>query len=83
MACQHPGCACETTIVERDGKAYCNNNCALSATSGNQGQCDCGHEGCMGHTGPGPSGMNRTDMGAPPDTLSASKDAHTHSGKKS
>jgi hypothetical protein len=44
MVCEHPGCGCATSGVERDGRQYCSEECAAQGRDG--GECECGHEDC-------------------------------------
>jgi hypothetical protein len=47
MTCQHTGCRCSDATVERDGKKYCSESCAVQDTSGRREQhCGCGHPAC-------------------------------------
>ncbi len=47
MACEHRGCECEETTVERGGKRFCSEMCAEMETTGRLGtNCPCGHADC-------------------------------------
>lgn len=47
MACEHRGCECEETTVERGGKRFCSEMCAEMETTGRHGtNCPCGHADC-------------------------------------
>jgi len=45
--CEHKGCRCRETGVERGGRKFCSETCADVQTSGRHGQhCPCGHSAC-------------------------------------
>jgi hypothetical protein len=46
MQCEHPGCSCGASGVERDGRRYCSEECASSGTERTPGGCGCGHPDC-------------------------------------
>ena len=47
MNCQHRGCNCLETSVERGGKSFCSERCAEIETTGrHEARCPCGHPGC-------------------------------------
>jgi hypothetical protein len=47
MTCQHRGCGCQETNVEREGRKFCSESCADVETTGKHGaHCPCGHADC-------------------------------------
>jgi hypothetical protein len=47
MGCEHRGCECEETSVERGGKRFCGETCAEMETTGRHlANCPCGHPPC-------------------------------------
>lgn len=45
--CEHDGCHCEHTKVDRRGKKFCSEACAsVSPTSSREPECPCGHPDC-------------------------------------
>jgi hypothetical protein len=47
MQCQHRGCNCPETTVEKAGKKFCSDDCAERETTGRHAShCDCGHPSC-------------------------------------
>jgi hypothetical protein len=44
MNCDHPGCGCAESTIERDGGRYCSEECAAQGRDG--GDCECGHPDC-------------------------------------
>jgi hypothetical protein len=46
MQCEHPGCSCGASGVERDGRRYCSEECASSGAERTPGGCGCGHPDC-------------------------------------
>jgi len=47
MTCEHQGCLCEETLVERGEKKYCSERCADMETSRlPEPHCVCGHADC-------------------------------------
>jgi len=47
MTCQHRGCRCQETRVEREGRKFCSEACAEMETTGRHAShCQCGHADC-------------------------------------
>ncbi|MGE5275832.1 MAG: hypothetical protein ACM3SU_02450 [Acidobacteriota bacterium] len=47
MSCQHRGCRCQETNVEREGRKFCSETCAEMETTGaHREHCTCGHLDC-------------------------------------
>lgn len=47
MNCEHPGCGCGETTVERGNKKFCCERCAEMTLSGTpEPMCVCGHPDC-------------------------------------
>jgi hypothetical protein len=47
MKCQHIGCTCEDTPVEKNGRQYCSDHCADADSGGHHAPgCGCRHTGC-------------------------------------
>jgi hypothetical protein len=46
MTCQHDGCRCQEVHVEREGRRFCSETCAEKESSGEHGNCSCGHPDC-------------------------------------
>ncbi len=47
MMCEHELCSCDDARIERDGKRFCSEDCAIEvATHRHLAECHCGHPGC-------------------------------------
>ncbi|MFN2387974.1 MAG: hypothetical protein ABR576_17110 [Thermoanaerobaculia bacterium] len=47
MACDHQGCRCDETRIERGNKKFCSERCAEMETTRNpEPHCMCGHPDC-------------------------------------
>ena len=69
MNCQHPECDCVNASISRNGKQYCSEACATSASAG-EPSCGCDHPGCSASHDT--SRMEMSSVGAEDDALQRS-----------